>query len=109
MEEREEWSGEGGGDGAGGGDWGNYTQADSICFSSVFKHPPPLQHSYFQTPAFPDRTDAGGEQPHLPHLPPPPINPHIFTDEHVPHASDRELKCKKPTVVWVPDSFNDAG
>lgn len=48
-----------------GGDWGNYTQADSICFSSVLKHPPPLEHSYFQ--AFPcRRTDAGRVKEGLP-------------------------------------------
>lgn len=58
MEERE---GSGGVGWVEGGDWGNYTQADSICFSSVLKHPPPLEHSYFQVAAFPyRRTDARG-------------------------------------------------
>lgn len=44
----------------GSGEWGNYTQADSICFSSVLKHPPPLEHSYFRAAAFSYEGPRGG-------------------------------------------------
>lgn len=36
-----------------GGDWGNYTQADSICFPSAHKHPPPIGALLFSSCSFP--------------------------------------------------------
>lgn len=63
MEEREEWGGRWG------GERGNYTQADSICFSSVLKHPPPIRALLFSSCSFPiyKGTDARSEEPYLSH------------------------------------------